>query len=69
MQLLSELLHSQRVLVRFGEGAAGGSKAFADFHGDMGDEHAMFLPKLVDLLLARVEEVIEVVYEKHAFPR
>jgi hypothetical protein len=69
MKFISQVLHLDGALVSFREGATPTAKILAQFHRDMGDEHAMFAPELVDLLLAGIKKVIEVVNEQHALAR
>ncbi len=69
MQFLAQVLHGYSALVDLREIVPRRLEVFSDPDSDMCDQDAMLLPQLVDLLLATVEEVVEVVDEQHALPR
>ena len=69
MELFPQVLHGDGALVGFSEIPVGGAEAPANFHGDMRDQHAMLLPELLDLLLAHVQEAVEIMDEEHPLAR
>jgi len=63
------LLHGYCSLVYSGEVAAGGRNLVADFHGHVGDKHAMFSPEILDLPLAAIDKVIQILDKEDPFAR
>lgn len=69
VKFVAQLFYLDRALVGLGQRAAPATEILAQLHRDMGDEHAMFPPEFVDLLLAGIKKVIEVVNEQDALAR
>src|SRR5688572_33482132 len=69
LQFLAQMLDGDGALVDVGQIVFRGGRGFAELHGDVRDHDAVFAPELFDLPLAAVDEVIEIMHEKHALAR